>query len=101
MTLTVRLDDALESALVRYCAQRGVTKSLVVQESLARYLSTDQAQGASAAPANARRPPVSVGATYRAFADAGFIGAGLLGGPSATKSVVRERAMQRISRNTK
>lgn len=35
MTLTVRLDDALDSALQRYCLQHGVTKSLVVQESLA------------------------------------------------------------------
>ena len=38
MTLTVRLDSAVESALERYCAERGVTKSLVVQESLAVYL---------------------------------------------------------------
>jgi len=35
MTLTVRLDSPVQSALERYCTQRGVTKSLVVQESLA------------------------------------------------------------------
>ena len=38
MTLTVRLDHTLESALERYCADTGATKSLVVQQSLAAYL---------------------------------------------------------------
>ena len=42
MTLTVRLDPALESALDRHCADRGVSKSLVVQESLAIYLLAGQ-----------------------------------------------------------
>ena len=41
MTLTVRLDAAVESALERYCTERGVTKSLVVQECLAGYLLAD------------------------------------------------------------
>ena len=53
MTLTVRLDTALESALERYCAERGVTKSLVVQESLATYLLADQAGAGRARPASA------------------------------------------------
>ena len=41
MTLTVRLDAAVESALERYCTERGVTKSMVVQECLAGYLLAD------------------------------------------------------------
>ena len=45
MTLTVRLDDTLEAALERHCAATGATKSVVVQESLARYLLGDQALG--------------------------------------------------------
>jgi hypothetical protein len=101
MTLTVRLDNTLESALERYCAERGVTKSLVVQECLAQYLLTDQAQAASSAPADARRSPQRVSANYKAFEAAGLIGAGASGGPSATKAVVRERAMKQISRNWK
>jgi predicted transcriptional regulator len=100
MTLTVRLDDILESALTRYCAQRGVTKSLVVQECLAQYLVV-QAQAAGAAPADARQARPRVSANYKAFADAGLIGAGTSGGPSATKAEVRERAMKKISRNWK
>ena len=35
MTLTVRLKPELESALELHCAERGVTKSLMVQEVLA------------------------------------------------------------------
>jgi hypothetical protein len=38
LTLTVRLDSAIESALERHCAERGMTKSAVVQESIAAYL---------------------------------------------------------------
>ena len=94
MTLTVRLDTAVESALERYCLERGVTKSLVVQECLASYVLADQAQGAKAAAATKLPAPVS--ANYKAFADAGFIGAGELGGGSADKAAVRARAMQRI-----
>jgi hypothetical protein len=97
MTLTVRLDAAVESALERHCAERGVTKSLVVQECLAGYLLTDQAQAASARFA-AAKPSAPVSANYKAFADAGFIGAGELGGASADKAAVRARAMQRIRR---
>ena len=98
MTLTVRLDPAVESALERYCAERGVTKSLVVQECLAGYLLADQAQAANARQAGAAKPPAPVSANYKAFADAGFIGAGELGGGSADKAAVRARAMQRIRR---
>ena len=98
MTLTVRLDTAVESALERYCTERGVTKSLVVQECLASYLLAHQAQGATARHAAVTTPPASVSANYKAFADAGFIGAGELGGGSADKAAVRARAMQRIRR---
>ena len=38
MTLTVRLDDTLAAALAEHCAAHGMTKSRVVQESLAAYL---------------------------------------------------------------
>ena len=98
MTLTVRLDTAVESALERYCIERGVTKSLVVQECLASYLLADQAQAATARHAAATTRPAPVSANYKAFADAGFIGAGELGGGSADKAAVRARAMQRIRR---
>ncbi len=100
MTLTVRLDHTLESALERYCSERGVTKSLVVQECLAQYLLTGQAQAAGARRTDARQAP-RVSANYRAFAQAGLIGTGASGGPSATKAVVRERAMKQISRSWK
>jgi len=79
MTLTVRLDAAVESALERHCAERGVTKSLVVQECLAGYLLADQAQAASARFAAAAKPSAPVSANCKAFVDAGFIGAGELG----------------------
>ena len=90
MTLTVRLDTAVESALERYCAERGVTKSLVVQECLAGYLLAFQAQGARAAAAvpDAAEPPVSD--NYRAFAEAGLIG-GIALGHGADKAAVRAR----------
>lgn len=100
MTLTVRLDTSIESALASYCAERGVTKSLVVQESLAAYL-LDAASAkakANAAAAGRGRATAPVSANYKAFADAGLIGSGELGGVSATNKVVRERAMQRIRR---
>ncbi len=97
MTLTVRLDTALESALDRYCAERGVTKTLVVQESLAGYLLAAKVHRADdAKKGGAREKPASD--NYKAFAEAGLIGGGELGGGSATNAVVRERAMQRIRR---
>ena len=98
MTLTVRLDGALESALERHCAERGVTKSLVVQESLAAYLLAVAPRSGKAAGHAADGAEVS--ANYRAFADAGLIGTGELGGASADKSAVRARALQRIRRST-
>ena len=98
MTLTVRLDSALESALERYCAERGVTKSLVVQECLASYLLADRSRAASDRSAASAKPRTTPSANYQAFADAGFIGAGELGGGSADKAAVRARAMQRIRR---
>jgi hypothetical protein len=98
MTLTVRLDTTLESALDSYCAERGVTKSLVVQESLAAYLLDAASAKANAAAAGHGRAAAPVSDNYKAFADAGLIGAGELGGVSATNKVVRERAMQRIRR---
>ena len=49
MTLTVRLDDTLESALEQHCASHGVTKSRVVQESLAAYLLAGKSQSIKAA----------------------------------------------------
>jgi len=97
MTLTVRLDAATESALDRYCAERGVTKSLVVQESLAVYLLADRMGGGDAA---AKAPSKAMpSANYRAFAEAGFIGAGKLGGGSADKAAVRAMALKRIGRD--
>ena len=99
MTLTVRLDSAVESALERYCTDRGVTKSLVVQESLAVYLLAKQATPATELAQAHAKPAAEVSANYKAFADAGFIGGGELGGGSADKAAVRARAMQRIRRN--
>ena len=94
MTLIVRLDTATETALDRYCAERGVTKSLVVQESLAVYLLADAAlprQGLS----------TGVSENYKAFADAGLIGAVALG-RGADKAGVRaqmaEHSAQRKAR---
>jgi hypothetical protein len=95
MTLTVRLDATIETALERHCAERGVTKSLVVQESLAEYLLADKARRADDKTKVRGVPPSD---NYRAFAEAGLIGGGELGGVSATNAVVRERAMQRIRR---
>jgi predicted transcriptional regulator len=90
MTLTVRLDSATESALERYCTKRGVTKSLVVQESLAVYLVNALPAGKEATP------KTGTSANYKAFADAGLIGAIELGGVSATKEIVRARIAQAV-----
>lgn len=93
MTLTVRLNNAVESALERHCAERGVTKSAVVQESLAAYLWGDSAQNKAADGEHASSP------VFEAFRRAGLVGAGELGGASADKKAVRARAMQRIRRS--
>jgi len=96
MTLTVRLDTATESALNRYCAERGVTKSLVVQESLAVYLVTRQREAASEPNEDGRKPALPVSANYKAFADAGLIGCVAVGRP-ADKAGVRARVAEHFA----
>ena len=92
MTLTVRLENRLEAALERHCAEHGVTKSLVVQESLAAYLmTTTPAQASAAATAAAPASP-----NYRAFAEAGLLGSVVLGG-GADKVAVRAKAAERVA----
>ena len=90
MTLTVRLDTAVESALERYCIERGVTKSLVVQECLAGYLLADQAQAGEAETAGRAAAETQVSDNYKAFAEAGLIG-GIALGHGADKAAVRAR----------
>jgi predicted transcriptional regulator len=100
MTLTVRLDETLQAALERYCADTGATKSLVVQESLARYLLAEQGQASQQSRAAKSAPQAApVSANFRAFQEAGLVGTGELGGGSADKAGVRLRAMQRIRRD--
>jgi hypothetical protein len=92
MTLTVRLDETLESALERYCAEAGVTKSSVVQQSLAAYLLSGPPADARARDARSSKGRVS--ANYLAFEKAGLIGAVALGpgnGGGADKAGVRAR----------
>jgi len=89
MALTVRLDPALESALDRYCAEHGVTKSLVVQECLASYLVEQPAR---------KRTARAASALYEAFSQAGLVATGELGGRSADKAAVRAQATRRIRR---
>jgi predicted transcriptional regulator len=94
MTLTVRLDATLQAALERYCADTGATKSLVVQESLARYLLAEQGQTAgSGGTGTAAQAAAPVSANYRAFQEAGLIG-GVALGQGADKAAVRARIEQ-------
>jgi hypothetical protein len=72
MTLTVRLATAVESALERHCSERGVSKSAVVQESLAAYLWGDATQTKSV---DTNDGPSAV---FEVFRRAGLIGAGEL-----------------------
>lgn len=95
MTLTVRLKAELESALELHCAERGVTKSLVVQEILAEYLSRPNSQRAPRRPKAEK--PAEPSAAYRAFAAAGFIGTGESDGRPATKARVREAIAERMA----
>lgn len=96
MTLTVRLDSTLESALERYCTERGVSKSLVVQESLAVYLvSADQRSRPAASALTDVDAPVSAG--FRALADAGLIG-GVALGHGADKAAVRTKVAESFVR---
>ena len=93
MTLTVRLDKPTETALERYCADRGVTKTLVVQESLAAYLLSAVQSSAHEAAPRAAAPS----ANFQAFADAGLIGSVALG-QGADKAAVRARVAESFAR---
>jgi predicted transcriptional regulator len=90
MTLTVRLNPDLDAALERYCAEQGVTKSLVVQQSLAAYLP------AVGRPTGLARQRATVSRNYRAFAEAGLIG-GVSLGQGADKAAVRQRVHERLA----
>lgn len=94
MTLTVRLDPHLAAALERYCAEQGLTKSLVVQQSLTAYLPTPES------PAGASRAGATVSDNYRAFAEAGLIGAVSLG-HGADKAGVRRRVAEHFAQRQK
>ncbi|MBK6851029.1 MAG: CopG family transcriptional regulator [Burkholderiales bacterium] len=91
MTITVRLDPALATALDEACAAQGVTKSLVVQEALTAYL----AQAAPAPASDKKRPPAS-SANLKAFVDAGLVGCITGTGGPADKAAVRAAALARI-----
>ena len=75
MTLTVRLKPELETALELHCAERGVTKSRVVQEVLAEYLIRPPARRNSrrtaAAAATLQAEPSD---NYKGFERLGLIG---------------------------
>ncbi|HTH79689.1 MAG TPA: ribbon-helix-helix domain-containing protein [Ramlibacter sp.] len=92
MTITVRLPQELEQALEQYSAEQGLTKSHVVQEALATYLAhcaKPRARGAE-----------KVSENFRAMKKAGLIGCVTgMGGASATKEVVRQRALARVGRS--
>ena len=92
MTLTVRLDATLATALDRYCADTGTTKSHVVQESVAAYLISALKPAATSGAKDLALPSRA----FQAFADAGLVGAvdlGPLG--SADKAAVRARVTAR------
>jgi predicted DNA-binding protein len=65
--LSVRLDPELAEALDRHCADAGMTRSLVVQESVAQYLVT-RAGPTLASLAEAVLPPVPARAVRKARA---------------------------------
>ena len=85
MTLTVRLDESMATALAEHCAAHGTSKSRVVQQSLAAYL----LQAAIAVPAAATRHAPSP--AFIAFEAAGLLGSGVLGTAPADKAAVRRR----------
>lgn len=104
MTLTVRLGDTLEAALESHCLATGVAKSLVVRESLALYLLAHRSgaalpsragQGAKGPNGGTGQPP-EPSANYRAFAEAGLIGAVALG-RGADKAGVRTKVAERFA----
>jgi hypothetical protein len=86
MTLTVRLKPELETALELHCAERGVTKSLVVQEVLAEYLVRPKARRSSGRAAATM--PAEPSDNCKAFERLGLIGAVSGVGP-ADKAGVR------------
>jgi predicted transcriptional regulator len=101
MTLTVRLDDTLASALARHCHLRGVTKSAVVQEALVQHLVKMQA-----APAPASATGGKDSAHHLAFLEAGLLGAvaiettapeGSFARAGADKAEVRARIAARLA----
>jgi hypothetical protein len=105
MTLTVRLDDTLESALDRFCLATGATKSRVVQEALVAHL-MDKPAARGAGPARQRVPS----SHFQAFVDAGLIGAVAIGAPAlgahdgtsgANKAAVRARVAARFAAQAK
>jgi hypothetical protein len=101
MTLTVRLDATLEAALESHCLATGTAKSLVVRESLAHYLLAHKtpgmlpAKGGKGGKGAGGRPP-EPSANYRAFAEAGLIGAVALG-QGADKAAVRAKVAERFA----
>ncbi len=90
MPLTVRLDGTLESALERYCIDTGVSKSLVVQESLALYLLDPPPRAAKGSAARSSKAAPAASANFAAFAAAGLVG-GVALGQGADKAAVRAR----------
>lgn len=94
MTLTVRLDAALQAALDRHCAEHGVTKTLVVQECLATFLVAARTDPAARQADAAAEPSASC----RAFADAGLIGAVAAGSTPADKAAVRQQVLRRLGK---
>lgn len=93
MTLTVRLKPDLETALALHCAERGVSKSLVVQEVLAQYLAAPPGRKRQRAPAPDL--PAQPSAAYLAFQRAGLIGCVSGVGP-ADKAGVRAAIRRRF-----
>ncbi len=82
MTLTVRLKPELEAALELHCAERGVTKSRVVQEVLAAYLARPQTRRGGARVQAGAAMPAEPSANYKAFERLGLIGAASGIGPA-------------------
>jgi predicted transcriptional regulator len=93
MTITVRLDPALATALNEVCAAQGVTKSLVVQEALTAYL----ARPASTTAAGQKQRPAN-SANLQAFAEAGLVGCTAGAGGVTDKVAVRAAALARLDR---
>ena len=96
MTLTVRLDPTLATALDGYCATTGTTKSHVVQESVAAYL-IGAALSAAPSGEQVNTPPSPA---YQAFSAAGLLAAVDLpmangADKAAVRAQVRARAQTR------